>query len=193
MTLKPTTPEANALIFSPDGKKLVSGTSGGKVQMWDAETGVELTSFLAEEPPIDDRYRDPIETLAFSSDSSLLAVGSLKQIRLLGSPKLPHFKEVSYGEDMWGRALVFSPDDSVIVRGLAAGRIQLWDVTTGDKLTTLDGHTATVRTLEFSADGKTLVSAAEDGTILLWDWDEVLMTTNVKSLEDLKISYPIGN
>ena len=95
-------------------------------------------------------------------------------MRLLGSSKQPHFKEVSYGEDMWGRALVFSPDDSVIVRGLAAGRIQLWDVTTGDKLTTLDGHTATVRTLEFSADGKTLVSAAEDGTILLWDWEDVL-------------------
>ncbi|MDE0018115.1 MAG: sigma-70 family RNA polymerase sigma factor [Candidatus Poribacteria bacterium] len=167
-------PEASALIFSPDGEKLVSGTSGGKVQMWDAETGVELTSFFAEEPPIDDRYRDPIVTLAFSSDSSLLAVGSTKQIRLLGSPKLPHFKEVSYGENVWGTALVFSPDDSVIVRGLAAGRIQLWDVTTGDKLTTLDGHTATVKTLEFSADGKTFISAADDGTILLWDWDEVL-------------------
>ena len=40
-------PEASALIFSPDGEKLVSGTSGGKVQMWDAETGVELTSFFA--------------------------------------------------------------------------------------------------------------------------------------------------
>ena len=40
-------PEASALIFSPDGEKLVSGTSGGKVQMWDAETGVELTSFFS--------------------------------------------------------------------------------------------------------------------------------------------------
>ena len=186
-------PEVRALIFSPDGEKLVSGTMGGKVQMWDAETGVELTSFFAEEPPIDDRYRDPIVTLAFSSDSSLLAVGSLKQIRLLGSSKQPHFKEVSYGEDVWARALVFSPDDSVIVKSLGAGRIQLWDVATGDKLTVLDGHTITVRTLEFSADGKTLVSAAEDGTILLWDWNEVLTTTNAKPLEDLKISHPIGN
>ena len=170
----PRHPEVRTLLFSPDGQKLVSGTKGGKVQMWDVETGVALTSFFVEEPPTDDRYRDPIVTLAFSSDSSLLAVGSVKQIRLLGSPKLPHFKEVSYGENVWGTALVFSPDDSVIVRGLAAGRIQLWDVTTGDKLTTLEGHTATVKTLEFSADGKTFISAAEDGTILLWDWDEVL-------------------
>ena len=170
----PRRPEVRTLLFAPDGKKLVSGTKGGKVQMWDVETGGALTSFFAEEPPIDDRYRDPIVTLAFSSDSSLLAVGSLKQIRLLGSSKQPHFQEVSHGEDTWSRALVFSPDNSVIVRSLKAGRIQLWDVITGDPLATLDGHTATVKTLEFSADSKTLISAAEDGTILLWDWDEVL-------------------
>ena len=189
----PRRPEVRTLLFSPDGKKLVSGTMGGKVQVWDVETGVALTSFFAEKPPIDDRYRDPIVTLAFSSDSSLLAVGSLKQIRLLGSPKKPHFKEVSYGEDVWGTALVFSPDNSVIVRSLTAGRIQLWDVTTGNKLTTLDGHTATVKTLGFSADGKTLVSASEDGTILLWDWDQVLTTTDGKPFKDLKVSHPGEN
>ena len=182
----PRRPGIRALVFSPDGKKLVSGTKGGKVQVWDAENGIALTSFFAEEPPIDDRYRDPIVTLAFSPDRSLLAVGSVKRIRLLGSPKHPHFKEVSYGEDVWGTAMVFSPDNSVIVRGLKAGRIQLWDVPTGDKLTVLDGHTTTVRTLEFSADGKTLVSAAEDGTILLWEWDEVLTATNAKPLEERK-------
>ena len=33
-------PEISALVFSPDGKKIVSGTLGGNVQMWDAETGV---------------------------------------------------------------------------------------------------------------------------------------------------------
>ena len=180
----PRQPEVRTLVFSPDGKKLVSGTEGGKVQVWDAENGVALTSFFDEEPPIDDRYRDPILTLAFSPDSALLAVGSLKRIRLLGSPKQPHFKEVSYGEDVWGTAMVFSPDNSVIIRGLTAGRIQLWDVATGDKLTILDGHTSTVITLKFSADGKTLVSAAGDGTILLWDWDEVLTTTNAKPRED---------
>ena len=170
----PRRPEVRTLLFAPDGKKLVSGTKGGKVQMWDVETGVALTSFFTEEPPIDVRYRDPILTLAFSSDSSLLAVGSLKQIRLLGSSKQPHFQEVPHSENTWDDALVFSPDDRVIVRSLTAGRIQLWDVPTGDPLTTLDGHAFGIETLLFSADGKTLVSAGADGTILLWDWDEVL-------------------
>ena len=167
-------PEVRTLIFSPDGKKLISGTEGGRVQMWDVVTGVALTSFFEEQPPIGNRYRDPIVALAFSSDGSTLAVGSLKRIRLLGSPKQTHFKEVSHSEDVWYKALVFSPDNTIIVRAIKDGKIQLWDIATGNTLATLDGHTFTVETLAFSADGKTFISAAQDGTILLWDWDKVL-------------------
>ena len=167
-------PVFTTLTFSPDGKKLVSGTVGGSVQMWDVETGAELTSFFSEEPPIDHSYRDQIVNLAFSSDGSLLAVGSIKQVRLLGNLEQIALKEVTYGEEVWGEGLVFSPDDTILVIGLLDNRIELWDLTTGDKLTTLDGHTNTVETLVFSPDGKTLVSTGQDGTILLWDWDEVL-------------------
>ena len=52
--------------------------------------------------------------------------------------------------------LVFSPDGAVLVNGLHMGAIQLWDVTTGDKIAALDGHTQSVATLTFSPDGETL-------------------------------------
>ena len=70
--------------------------------------------------------------------------------------------------------LVFSPDGTIFICGLDSGGIQLWAVTTGDRIAVLDGHTQKVETLAFSPDGKTLVSTAMDGTIVLWGWNEVL-------------------
>ncbi len=171
--------QISTIIFSLDGKKLVSGDLQGKVQIWDVKTGDELTNFLIGDginDPMDNGIlsmflKNRITALAFSADESLLAVGNFEQIRLFGSQKKTHFKEVS---KVNCNALVFSPDETVLVVGLASGGIQLLDITTGDELATLDGHTAPIVKLLFSSDGKTLVSTGYDGTILLWDWDEVL-------------------
>ena len=166
--------QISALVFSPDGKKLVSGTLGGRVQMWDTETGLELARFLAgqnvDETAKSVSYQDSIKTLAFSSDGMLLAVGSDHKIRLFGSHKQNQLKEISHGAD----SLVFSPDNRLLIAGLRSGTIELWELATGEKLSTLDGHIAPVGRLVFSPDGKTLVSTGQDGTILLWNWEEVL-------------------
>ena len=154
-----------ALAFSPDSKMIVSGTVEGMIQLWDAEKGVELSSFTEEETK-----GEGISALSFTSNGALLAVGSRTRIRVMGSNKLSRLQEISTG----AATLVFSPDDTVLVSGLLNGGIELWDVESGDKLTALDGHSEPIETLVFSPDGKTLVSTGYDGTILLWDWDEIL-------------------
>ena len=174
--------EISALGFSPDGKKLVSGTMGGRVQVWDAETGTELAPFFAgqddavktEPGKISATYHDGITAVAFSPNGTLLAVGSYKRIRVLGSHKKTRLKEVPHGVE----TLVFSPDSTVLLTGLRTGAINLWNLTTGNKLATLDGHAGPVGTLVFSPDGKTLVSTGQDGTILVWDWDEALKSSS---------------
>ena len=187
-------PRISALVFSPDGTRLVSATMAGSVQMWDPETGIELTSFIAQDSDgakhevkeggmvVTTTYKDPISVLAFSPNGKLLAAGSHQEIRLWnmetgnwgkGITSIDAYKdgkEVFHGCE----ALVFSPDNTTLVNGDGNGRIQLWDMATGDELVTLNGHMDGVGTLKFSPDGKTLVSAGQDGTIFLWDWDEIL-------------------
>lgn len=173
-------PSISALVVSPDGKKLISGNMGGKVQMWSAETGVALAPFLAGqdmEKAVKGgpgnfivTYHDIVRALAFSSKSTLLAVGSEEKIRLLGSSKQPSLKNTPRG----AQSLAFAPDDSVLLAGFRNGGIELFDLTTGEKIDTLKGHTATVEALVFSPDGKTLVSTGTDGTILVWDWEEAV-------------------
>ena len=127
-------------------------------------------------------YKDPISALAFSPNGKLLAAGSHQRIRLWnmetgnwgkGITSIDGYtdgREVFHGSE----GLVFSPDNKTLINGDGNGRLQLWDITTGNELITLNGHTAQVNTLRFSPDGKTLVSAGQDGTILLWDWDEII-------------------
>ena len=171
-------PRILALAFSPHGTWLVSGTHHGKIQMWDVVTGGALAVFAE---PTEQENLGRVWALAFSPDGTLLAAGTRGHIHLwevdtankLFSVNTEHTRA---GKPFGGAAepLAFSPDGAVLVNGLHMGAIQLWDVTTGDKIAVLDGHTQGVNTLAFSPDGTTLVSTAADGTILLWDWNEVL-------------------
>ena len=166
-------PEISALAFSPVRNELVSATATGKVQVWNTETGVALATLLAGQnlDEFVNEIGESILALTFSPDGTLLAVGSTQRIRLFRSEKYIDLKEeIPHNSNV----LVFSPDNGVLVNGNVSGEIQLWDVITGNKLTTLTGHTGSIETLKFSPDGKTIVSTGSDGTILLWDWEEVL-------------------
>ena len=190
-----------ALGFSPDGTTLVSGTDQGGIQTWNVATGKALAVFAK---PTDQEDTTRILALRFSSDGSLLAAASYSLIRLRSSSNrsliadglysLIRIWDVDTGNKLLSvntadntedkrndtpfgddpKSLVFSPNGTILVSGLSSGAIQLWDVTTGNRIVTLDGHTQEVGTLAFSSDGKTLVSTAADGTTLLWDWNKVL-------------------
>ena len=171
-------PHVTALGFSPDGAILCSGTNQGEIQTWNVATGKAL-AVLAE--PSEQEELVHTSALRYSPDGSLLAAGSYSLIRIwevdTGKVLLSVNTEHKRGNTTFGsypEPLVFSPDGRVLINGLDRGVIQLWDVTTGDSITVLDGHTQKIETLAFSSDSKTLVSTAMDGTILLWDWDEVL-------------------
>ncbi|MYF57286.1 sigma-70 family RNA polymerase sigma factor [Candidatus Poribacteria bacterium] len=172
-----------SLVFSPDGKNIVSGTMGGHLQIWRVETGEKLSAFFEETPPKGSMYQEAIRSLAYSSDGALLAVGSTEHLRLIGSAKQRDLKEVVYGPGEYNDTFIFSPDDTMLIVGIGDGRIELWDVVTGEKLTSLDGHTAFARDLKFSPDNKTLMSVG-GGNILLWDWDTVLKSARGKDTDN---------
>ena len=76
--------------------------------------------------------------------------------------------------DVW--TVDYSPNGKAVATGDDAGRLILWDVSTGQRLITLQAHEEYIWSLKFSPDGKILATASGDATVKLWDtatWQEI--------------------
>ncbi|MBP0018096.1 MAG: NACHT domain-containing protein [Cyanobacteria bacterium SBLK] len=80
-------------------------------------------------------------------------------------------------------AVVFSPDGEILATGDSNGEIRLWQVTTGQLITSLQGHSDWIRCLAFSPDGTQLASSSNDTTIKLWDVSD---PSQIKYIHTLK-------
>lgn len=65
--------------------------------------------------------------------------------------------------------IVFSPNGRYLASGGEDKIIRIWDLLTGNEVSTLVGHTDAVTSLVYSSDGKYLSSGGKDGTIRIWN------------------------
>jgi RNA polymerase sigma factor (sigma-70 family) len=71
--------------------------------------------------------------------------------------------------------LCFSADGRLLATSDGPA-VHLWDVATGAKLRTFEGHRGTVESMAFRGDGRTLASSARDGTLVVWNLSSPLPT-----------------
>ena len=153
------------VLFSPDGKKIISSSYDGTIYLLDADTGTLLRTITV---PVSSG-----SSLAFSPDGKKIVSedGRNRSIHLwdVDTGKLLHTITHAGFVDI----VTFSPDGRTIASGSSSlngdGTISLWDADTGEPLRTLTGHTDFVTSLTFSPDGRTIASGSRDGTVLLWD------------------------
>jgi WD40 repeat protein len=69
---------------------------------------------------------------------------------------------------MGDQVVAWHPDGKRLAVGGTDPRIQIWDVATGRKLASLEGHAQQVTALTFHPDGELLASHGWDGQLLLW-------------------------
>jgi WD40 repeat protein len=167
-------PWVSALAFSPDGKQLAVGvlksslqeTPLPSVQLWDIQRAQIIRRLRpAVAPP---------GHLCFSPDGTLLATSAVRDAplqlwRVSDGVEVRSFKVEADAHGRDPAPIVFSPDGKRLAAADANRDIYVWELATGEKIRTFQGHQKAVTSLAFSPDGKTLLSGSEDATMLLWD------------------------
>jgi WD40 repeat protein len=164
MKVGPLSPVA-AVVFSPDGKLLATGTHG-RVAIWDLQT-VKPVKVLTN-------VLGAVNDLRFSPDGKLLAVGG-GQPSAKGDLRLYRVSDWKLLGTLSGHTdvvsgIAFSPDGKLLVSASFDKTVRIWDVNTRQTLQTFTGHSDFVYAAAFiGPKGDIVASVSKDRSMKLFE------------------------
>ncbi len=152
--------------FSPDGKRILSGSADRTMRLWDTATGRCLSVF---------EHKLGLGAVALAPDGRWAVSGdqnwTVHLWDLESGQRLREFK----GHSGPIHDLCFSPDGRWVLSGggdpmgSRDPTVRLWDPATGRCLRTFYGHTSAVWSVCLSADGRLAWSSGWDWEVRCWD------------------------
>ena len=147
------------VVFSRDGRRLLSADFTGVVKVWDAETFKEISTFRAA-----------LGVAALSADGRRVAFpveGAIVHVcdAATGEVALPPFR----AHDAPIVSVAFSSDGKQLATASWDRTVRIWDVSTGRQLRALGGHRNVITWVSFSDDGRRIATASWDKTAKVWD------------------------
>jgi WD40 repeat protein/serine/threonine protein kinase len=174
MTLRGHGEAVTCVAFSPDGKRLATGSVGDPVRIWDCATG-EIVATLPE---------NNVFSLAFAPDSRMLGVGGLNQVIVwnLETKRVVFEQQQALGQFR----VAFSPVGTGIVIGKHGGRYfhnggggaELWDYVTRKLKYVFPDSGGRVAV---SPRVDTLATANSDHTVKIWNLTSGLLVNQLKT------------
>ncbi len=147
-----------AVVPSPDWRRLATSGIDGKVQVWELDIAEEVARVT---------HAGNVATMAFSSNGQWVVSGSDDGTALVWEAATgAEVARVSH--DNWVHTVAFSPDGQWIVSGSGDQTARVWEATTGHEVARMT-HDNGVDAVAFSSDGQWVVSGSQDGTARVWE------------------------
>jgi len=124
-----------------------------------------------------------VEKAVFSPDGRLLAVASSIGIYLYDPETLIEVRYIETEAEV--NAVAFSLDGQTLVSGGYGETVQLWRVSDGSLLRTLEGYTNYVDSVAFSPDGQTVAAGDRSNIVRLWRVSDGILLNTLEEHTDM--------
>jgi WD40 repeat protein len=149
-----------SVAFLPDGLTAVAGGSSASVTKWSLESGRPVGAFNTSSGG------DAL--VAVSPDGLLVAAGKLNSVTVWDAKTNVVVRTIELDADV--SSLAFAPNGQSLLVGGLAGRLNLWEVSSGKRLRDFQRRSfGTVHSVAFSPDGQTVLAGSGDRTLRLWE------------------------
>ncbi|KAI1342228.1 periodic tryptophan protein 2 [Xylariaceae sp. FL0016] len=152
----------NSLVYSPDGKRIVTTADDGKIKVWDVDSGFCIVTFT--------EHTSGVTACEFAKKGNVLFTSSLDgSIRAWDLIRYRNFRTFTAPTRLSFSCMAVDPSGEVVAAGsLDSFDVHIWSVQTGQLLDQLAGHEGPVCSLAFAPSGGTLVSGSWDRTARIW-------------------------
>jgi len=152
----------NSLVYSPDGKRIITTADDGKIKVWDVESGFCIVTFT--------EHTSGVTACEFAKKGNVLFTSSLDgSVRAWDLIRFRNFRTFTAPTRLSFTSMAVDPSGEVVAAGsLDSFDIHIWSVQTGQLLDQLAGHEGPVSSLAFTPNGNLLISGSWDRTARLW-------------------------
>lgn len=149
----------NVALWTPEGRRCLTGTQAGEFCMWDSQSFQFETIIQAHETPV--------RSMTFTHGGNFLVSGDDGGNVRYWRTNLELVKSTAaHGEAI--RGIAFAPTDLKFVTGSDDSTVRVWDFARVTAEQVLAGHGGDVKCVDWHPSNALIVSGSKDGLIKLW-------------------------